>query len=236
MDQKTQEKSAIFVDNVNPKGTVTRQTFSGSKLKSLLEKKTGANFDNCMNSNGLIDFDILCEMGITILGKERFAEVKMESVKLQFADNALWRLLKKNFGLDLAIPFITGHYTKNALKGNLVVNTGHKKYADQVGGTTSVPVTAMAYGTGAVAASASDTGLGTEVERGAATVTNTTTTNTGDTEQWVKTFTATGSQVITEEGLLDNNTSGGILLARQVFSAINMQTNDTVQFTHKIQS
>lgn len=223
-------------DTNQPHGMVYRRTFSGQKLKDLLEKKTGLNFNSSINSKGIIDFDGLCSMALSIMSKKEFEPILEASVKKQFADNFIWRFLKRNFKIDLAIPFLTGYYSTAPLKGNLITTVGHKIFADQVGGTTTTPVTAMAYGTGVVAAAIGDTALGTEVARGAATVTNTTTTTTGDTEQWVKTFTAAGTQAITEEGLLDNNTSGGKLLARQVFSAINMILNDTVQFTHKIQS
>jgi hypothetical protein len=229
-------KAQPFSDKAQHIGIVLRQTFSGSTLKSLLEKETGVNFDACLDEKRLINFDVLCDMGLKVLGKEKFEVLKNKSIKKQFADNFLWRFLKRTFDLDVVIPGITGHWSLEALKGNLIVNTGHKAFADQIGGTTTAPFTAMAYGTGATAAAGADTALQTEVARGAATVTNTTTSTTGDTEQWVKTFTAPGTQAITEEGLLNNNTSGGILLARQVFSAINMVLNDTVQFTHKIQS
>lgn len=223
-------------DLASPHGVVLRQVFSGSKLMALVEKEAGVSLAMCQDARGIINFDALCEAGIQLLGKERFAELKEQSLKKQFADNRLWRFLKKHFNIDLAIAGITGHYTTEALKGNLVVTTGHAAYAGQISGVTTAPFTAMAYGTGAVAAAAGDTALGAEVSRGAATITRVTTTTTNDTAQWVKTFTAPGNQAITEEGLFDNNTSGGILLARQVFSAINMVLNDTVQFTHKIQS
>ena len=52
--------------------------------------------------------------------------------------------------------------------------------------------------------------------------------------QWVKLFTFTGSFAITEEGLFDNNTSGGNILASQSFSAVNVVATDTFQVTHKV--
>lgn len=217
-------------------GEVYRQAFSGNRLKQLLEQKTGVNLDDCANEQGILDFNLLCERGLQLLPKVEFEVILQQSVIKQFADNALWRFLKRHFNLDLAIPFITGYWTKAALKGNLIVTTGHKAYADQISGMTTTPFTAMAYGTGTNAAAAGDTALQTEVARAAATITSQTTSTTGDTAQWVHTFTAAGTQAITEEGLLNNNTSGGILLARQVFSAVNMVVNDTIQFTHKIQS
>ena len=155
--------------------------------------------------------------------------------KQLFQVNKLWILLKKKCGLDLKIPFVTGMWSFRGIKMNTITNVGKKITADQLGGTTTTPVTAIALGVGTPGATA----LGSESttnggSRGAATVTNTTTTTTGDTEQWVKTFTFSGSLAITEEGLFDNNTSGGNMLASQSFSAINVVDTDTLQITHKV--
>lgn len=226
-----------FINKMQPHGVATRRVYQSGVLKGLLENKYHVNLDACMDSKGIINFDQLCGMAFDLgISKMEFKQLLDKSAKKLFAGNFIWKSLKQYLNIDLVIPFITGYYTTKAIKANLIVNTGHKKYADQVGGTTAAPVTAMAYGTGAVAADAADTALGAEVARGAATVTNETTTTTGDTEQWVKTFTAGGAQAITEEGLFDNNSSGGIMIARQVFAAVNMVLNDTIQFTHKIQS
>jgi len=162
------------------------------------------------------------------------------AAKPQFADNWLWKLINKTWHIDLQIPFITGNWTLKAIKANLVTTVGKQAVAQQLGGTTTSPMTAIAIGTGTGAAAAGDTTLGTEIttaggERGAATVSNQTTTTTGDTERWIKTFTFTNTFAVTEEGILDNNTSGGVLLARQVFSAVNVVSGDSLQITHNIQ-
>ncbi len=163
------------------------------------------------------------------------------AAKKMFKENLLWKILKKLLSVDLQIPYITGNFVSSAISHNLIVNTGLKKVADQLGGTTTAPVTAVAIGIGTVAAAATDTALGSEITtgggaRGAATVTNTTTTTTGDTEQWVKTFSFTSSFAVTEEGLFDNNVSGGIMLSRQVFAAVNVVNGDSLQITHKVQA
>lgn len=155
--------------------------------------------------------------------------------KKLFHANALWIFFKKHFDLDFQIPFLFGNWSTSALKFNTITSVGKKATADQLGGTTTSPVTAIALGVGTPSATA----LGSESttnggSRGAATVSNTTTTTTGDTEQWVKTFTFSGSLALTEEGLFDNNTSGGIMLASQTFSAINVVDTDTLQITHKV--
>lgn len=162
------------------------------------------------------------------------------ATKPMFKGNFLWKLARKYFNVDLQIPFLFGMWTKKAIRYNLVPTRGKRIVADQIGGTTTTPVTAIAIGIGATAAAAGDTALGSEIttgggSRGAATVTNTTTTTTGDTEQWVKSFTFSSGFAVTEEGLFDNNTSGGNLLARQVFSAVNVVNTDVLQITHKVQ-
>lgn len=235
--KKIMNNTAGFVDRLQPIGTVTRRLYSGAKLKALIERDLRRSMNACLNSYGLIDFDALCLLALEYgMSPYRLNELKERSAKKQFADNELWRALKNKYGLDIALPGITGHYTLDAVKGNLVVTTGHAAYAGQISGITTTPFTALAYGTGAVAAAAGDTALGAEVARAAATITRVTTTTTNDTTRWVYTFTAGGTQAITEEGILDNNTSGGILLARQVFAAVNMVLNDTLQFTHSIQA
>lgn len=155
--------------------------------------------------------------------------------KPMFKDNGLWRLFKKLFNLDLQIPYLFGYWTKAPITSNTITTVGKQISAQQVGGTTVVPVTAIAIGVGTPTATA----LGSESttaggSRGAATVTNQTTTLTGDTEQWVKTFTFTGALVLIEEGLFDNNTSGGNMLASQTFSAVTTANTDTLQITHKV--
>lgn len=159
--------------------------------------------------------------------------------KAMFRWNFLGSLIHKLFGLDLQIPFITGYSSIKPVVQNLVTTVGKGIVAGQTNGVTTAPVTAIAVGTGTNAAAAGDTALQTEITdsglgRGAATTSRVTTTTTNDTAQWVKSFTVTGTKAVTEEGLLDNNTSGGNLLARQVFSAINVVNGDTLQITHKL--
>jgi len=157
------------------------------------------------------------------------------SPKKQFKGNALWEALKNTVGKDLQIPFVTGYWTTAAIAHNTITSVGKKLMADQLGGTVTTPATAIAIGIG----TPGTTALGSEITtnggaRGAATVTNTTTTTTGDTEQWIKTFTFTGSFAITEEGVFNNVSSGGIMVASQSFSAVNVNSGDSFQITHQI--
>ena len=125
---------------------------------------------------------------------------------------------------------------------NLITNVGHAAANGRMSNQGAYsPFVNIAIGIGVAAASASDTTLGSEIttnggQRGAATATQVTTSVTNDTTQLVKTFTFTGTFAGTEEGILDNATSGGSLLARQVFSAINVISGDAIQFTHKYQT
>lgn len=95
----------------------------------------------------------------------------------------------------------------------------------------------IAIGTGVGAAAAGDTTLGTEIstgggERSAGTGTRVTTTVTNDTAQLVVTFTFTATFAVTEAGVL-NAASAGDLLSRQVFSAINVVSGDSLEITWK---
>ncbi len=161
------------------------------------------------------------------------------AAKPMFKENKLWRLAHKLFNVDLQIPLLFGNWTTKAISANLVTTRGKQIIAEQLNGVTTAPVTAIAIGIGTTAANAADTTLESEsttdgTARGAATASSVNTATTKDTAQWVKTFSLLGSFAITEEGLFDNNTSGGNMLARQVFSAVNVVSGDSLQITHKV--
>ncbi len=171
---------------------------------------------------------------------EKGESLLKRAVKPLFQANFLWKLLKVWFDRDIAIPFITGYYTTRPIVSNLITTKGKEIISKQLNGVTTAPVTAIAIGIGNTAANAADTALDSEIttnggERDAATASNQTTTTTGDTARWVLTFSFTGSFAVVEEGLFDNNVSGGNLLARQVFSAVNVVNGDSLQITHNVQ-
>ena len=91
----------------------------------------------------------------------------------------------------------------------------------------------VAIGTGTTAFDSASTTLNNEYKRDTATTSTATTDTTGDTAQFVKTFTFTESQNITEAGIF-NNSTGGTLLAAQTFSAIGVADGDSLQITYKI--
>lgn len=122
---------------------------------------------------------------------------------------------------------------------NLITSAGKAGMASRCNGDgAEAAFTYLALGTGTGAAAAGDTTLGTEstdsgLARAAATCSRVTTTVTNDTAQLLKQWTASGSVAVTESGVL-NAASAGTLLARQVFSAINCVSGDTLQITWKI--
>lgn len=199
------------------KGTVTRRLFDTAKLNYAKEQ--------LMKGCSQAEFERLLE----------------SASKKMFAENKLWHFFHKLFNVDLKIPFLFGSWTNQAITSNLVTTRGKRAAVEQINGVSTAPMTAIAIGTGATAAAAGDTALQTEATtngaaRGAATTSNQTTTTTGDTARWVKTFSLTGTFAITEEGIFDNNTSGGNMLARQVFSAVNVVNGDSLQITHNVQA
>ena len=121
---------------------------------------------------------------------------------------------------------------------NVITNTGKAEVAGLINGDTTGPFTYIAIGTGTTAADATDTALESEIssgggERTSATCSRTTTDTTDDTAQLVATFNFTSSFAVTETGVFDA-ASDGIMLCRQTFSALNVQSGDSLQITWKI--
>jgi hypothetical protein len=121
---------------------------------------------------------------------------------------------------------------------NLVVNTGKAGVASRINGADSeAAFTYIAIGTGTTAAAAGDTTLEAEITtdggaRAAATCSRVTVTVTNDTAQLVLTYNFTASFAVTESGVL-NAGSSGTMLARRVFSAVNVGNGDSLQVTWK---
>lgn len=145
-------------------------------------------------------------------------------------------ILNKLAAYGLRIPGITGSYVSELRMANLVTSAGLAGIASRINGAGSeAAFTYIAIGTGTTAAAAGDTALETEITTGggaraAATASRTTTTVTNDTATLVHTFTFSASFAVTEAGAL-NAASAGVLLNRQVFSAVNVVSSDTLQVT-----
>lgn len=124
---------------------------------------------------------------------------------------------------------------------NGITNVGFAEVAGlillDVGGTA---FDYIAIGTGTTSFDPTQTSLVSEVKRKAGTGSRTTTSVTNDTAQLVTTFSSadglSGSHSITESGVF-NASSGGTMLCRQTFSALNIDwdAGDTLQVTWKIQ-
>lgn len=149
--------------------------------------------------------------------------------------------LNKLAAYGIQIPGLTGNFALSRNIRNLVTNAGFAGIASRINGAGSeAAFTYIAVGTGTTAAAAADTTLETEVadsglSRANSTASRVTTTQTNDTAQLVNTFTVTGTKAVTESGVL-NAASNGVLLCRQVFSAINVVNGDSLQVTWKVKA
>jgi hypothetical protein len=113
---------------------------------------------------------------------------------------------------------------------NIVTNAGRQAIIDRLQGTTPPSAAFVAIGTGAVAAAAADTTLGTEVARSSSAAPLT--QPDAHTDRCIETFAAgTGTGSITETGRLTAN-SGGVLMGRQVFTAVVKTASDSLQITY----
>ncbi len=119
---------------------------------------------------------------------------------------------------------------------NLITNTGFAGMASRCNGDgAEAAFTYIAVGTGTTGAAVGNTTLETELaadglSRAAASVSRTTTDVSNDTATLIKTFTVTGTQAVTESGVL-NAGAAGVLLSRQVFAAVNVINGDSLQIT-----
>lgn len=173
---------------------------------------------------------------------------KFGKAKKLFQQNALYTLAMKR---GILSPYayqklgvfssLLGHWSDKAVVANLITNAGFALVAGRINGSGSpAAATYIAVGTGTTAANVADTALVTEttdsgLERASASVSLVTTTVANDTAQMVVTFTVSGTKAITESGVL-NASSSGSLLCRQVFSAINVVSGDSLQITWKIKA
>lgn len=185
------------------------------------------------------------------------------NAKLQFEDWALNRLVlrwvrsfvkpytddgeqKTNVLSQLAlyglrIPYITGAWKYEAARANLITTVGKGLAAGLLNGVITNFFDYMGIGIGTTAANVSDTALETERDESGASNTNhksattsrVTTDTTNDTAQWVTTFNFSATLAITESGIFDATPSGN-MLCRQVFSAINVVSGDSLQVTWKV--
>jgi len=165
---------------------------------------------------------------------------KWGRTKQLWKENWLGKLIRKTFGVDLQGVFFLGQWTDGLVFNNLVVNAGLAGMASRCNGSGGeAAFTYLAVGTGTTAPAAGNTALELEITdsglaRAAATVSRVTTTVTNDTAQLDHTWNVTGTKAVTEAGALNAGT-GGTLLGRQTFSAVNVANGDTLQVIYKFQ-
>lgn len=140
---------------------------------------------------------------------------------------------------------IFGYWSNEKDAHNIITNVGNAAVAGMINGVGGVATFAsIGQGTGVTAVSATDTALQTGVTAGgagdsgvhaiaAATASLVTTTTTNDTAQFVGTVSETATIAITESGVF-NATTNGTMLCHQTFSAVNVVSGDSLQFTWKI--
>ena len=151
----------------------------------------------------------------------------------------MWLLKKGLVSPNLTSPLF-GHFSTKLVISNLITTVGVAGIAARINGSGSpAAYTYIALGVGTAAAADADTQLASEITtsggaRASASVSVVTTDSAGDTAQLQNTFNFTegGTFAITESGVL-NAASTGTLLARQVFSAINVASGDSLQVTWK---
>ena len=118
---------------------------------------------------------------------------------------------------------------------NIITNSGLSEIIKLIGGLGGSPFRYIAIGSGTTSPSASDTALEAEIARAEATVSQETTSVSGDTLRLEASFSFTANYSITESGVF-NASSGGVMLARQTFPALNVVSGDVLTVIWKIQA
>ena len=115
-------------------------------------------------------------------------------------------------------------------KKNLIVTAGKAFLANAIINSSASPFTNMAVGTGTTAAAVGDTALGSELARSAFTSSSV----ASNVVSLSTTYAAgTGTGALTEAGIF-NAGSGGTMLSRVVFSAINKGSADSLTISWTI--
>lgn len=138
-------------------------------------------------------------------------------------------IIKATGQLNIKIVAADGTVKHDETVKNLVVTTGLEFIASRMRDASAAVMSHMAVGSGTTAAAAGQTGLVTESAR----VALTSTTVTGNQIAYVATFpagTPATLTALTEAGLFNAN-SGGTMLCRTVFAAVNKDVNDTMSIT-----
>jgi len=140
----------------------------------------------------------------------------------------------------LTVKDAKGKVKEKRIVENVVTDVGKAAVAGLINGLVTAAFKYIAIGTGTTSPSASDTALESEVKRKEASVDRATTNVTNDTAVLTASFSKadglTGTMAVTESGVF-NAGSGGDMLARVVFDALNMNwdAGDTLTVEWRIQ-
>lgn len=166
---------------------------------------------------------------------------KFGDIKPLFQENKFFRFLLNKRLLSpksFKIPYLFGAWSNQKVVSNLVTNAGKALVAGLMTGDVTNFFDYIEVGIGTTAAAVTDTALESAIvdsglARAASTNSRVTTDVTNDTAQFLKAFSVTGTKAVTESGVFDASSTGN-MLARQVFSAINVVSGDTLTITWKI--
>lgn len=145
-------------------------------------------------------------------------------------------------------PFM-GYWATEKNGHNLITTAGKGAMSSRINGSGGVAAfTSIGQGVGTTAANVADTALETGKDASGSadsgvhvlatasvTASRVTTTVTNDTAQLVGTVSELATMAITESGVFNADTNG-TMLCRQVFSAVNVVSGDSLQFTWKIKA
>ena len=144
------------------------------------------------------------------------------------------RTLIERFGLDTLADLGYGHIADHGVIATKKVTTAFRDYlVDSLQDSSTYPLDAFSYhgcGTGTTAEANTQTALVTEVgSRVDGSQTEGTTANIYKT---VATLTPGGTYAVTEHGVFSASSSG-TMMDRSVFSAINVTSADSIEFTYE---
>lgn len=150
----------------------------------------------------------------------------------------VWSTLKREGKIPAAMGFAAflAHFVSPEAAAMALVTTAGANYmaSDFASGGSSPTISGFKYhdcGTGTTAAATGDTALGTAF--GGSRVSGTATNPSANVYQSVATISFSGTFAVTEWGLFSASTSG-TLWDRRVFSAINVGSGDSIQFTYQL--
>jgi len=138
--------------------------------------------------------------------------------------------IKMTGHVDIVVTDKDGNVKDTRSVKNLVLTTGKTCIAASMLKTTTnspVAMSHMAIGDGTASAAVGDTAMGSQLGR----VSLATATSSGAVVTYTASFPAgTGTGAVTEAGIF-NNSSGGDMLCRTVFSVVNKGSDDAMSIT-----